>query len=70
MTENTRIYNRFTGFTAEDCNCIFCLHFGGKERPCLLDGCCCMEERMEALKRELAANNGCTVREEAAPCRG
>lgn len=58
MTNNTRIYNRFTGYTTEDCRCEWCLHRGGKERPCLLDECCCMEERMEAAKREHGADRG------------
>jgi len=69
MTNNTRIYNRFTGYTTDDCACDACLYFGGKKRPCLLDECICMEERQAALEREQAASNGSTARKEAALCR-
>lgn len=70
MTSNTRIYNRFKGYTTEDCSCKYCLHKGGKKRPCLLDKCCCADERAEALKREQAAHRGFTARDEALLCRG
>ncbi len=69
MTDNTRIYNRFTGYTTEDCSCEYCLYKGGKERPCLLDECCCMEERQAASQREQAATRGFTARTEAVSCR-
>lgn len=62
MTNNTRIYNRFTGYSTEDCRCEYCLHRGDQERPCLLDECCCTEERMEAARREQVAHGGDTVR--------
>lgn len=28
MGEYTRIYNRFTGYTVEDCDCRYCLYYG------------------------------------------
>ncbi len=69
MTDYTRIYNRFTGYTTEDCACEYCLHYGGKERLCMLDECCCMEERAEALKREQGAASGLTAHLGAVSCR-
>ena len=69
MTNNTRIYNRFKGYTTADCACELCLHYGGKDCPCLLDECVCMEERQAALEREQAATSGDTARGEAALCR-
>lgn len=53
-TENTRIYHRFTGYTVADCDCKYCLYYGGKCKGCTLDNCCCMEERAQALVREQA----------------
>ena len=28
MKNNTKIYNRFKGFTLEDCDCRYCLYYG------------------------------------------
>ena len=53
MNGNTRIYNRFKGYTVEDCSCIYCLHYVRANVPCPLETCCCEEERWEAIKREL-----------------
>jgi hypothetical protein len=69
MGENTRIYNRFEWWSSEDCSCAHCLYKGDKARPCLLDECCCLEERQAALEREQGANNGSAAREGAALCR-
>jgi len=69
VTNNTRIYNRFAGYTTDDCACEVCLFYGGKKRPCLLDECCCMVERQAALEREQGANNGSTAHGAAALCR-
>lgn len=55
MTHNTRIYHRFTGYTVADCDCKYCLHYGGKRKGCSYEaGCCCTEERAQALLREQA----------------
>lgn len=33
MKNNTKIYNRFKGFTLEDCDCRYCLYYGGRRKP-------------------------------------
>ncbi len=48
MTPNTRLYNRFRGYSAADCDCKYCLYNGGKRKGCLLSTCCCLEERIQA----------------------
>ena len=37
-----------TGYSLKDCSCKFCLHHYKKSRPCLLDECCCVEEKVKA----------------------
>ena len=47
MKNNTKIYNKFEGYTLEDCNCKYCLYFGGRRRgkvKCLAEECVCKEE--------------------------
>lgn len=51
MTQNTRIYNRFQGYSLEDCACKYCLHYSRKT-GCKLSECCCAEEKRQALERE------------------
>ena len=49
------IYYKWPGYTVEDCDCRYCLYYGGRkggEVHCLLDECCCKEELMEAIARE------------------
>ena len=48
----TKIYNRFKGYTVEDCDCIFCLHYDDVKKRCPLPKCCCEEERAQAIGRE------------------
>lgn len=41
------IYSRFEGYTLEDCDCKYCLYYGGKKKgkiTCLADRCVCEEE--------------------------
>lgn len=52
MTENTRILHRFTGYTVADCDCEYCLHYGGKRTSCTAESCCCTEERLQAINRQ------------------
>lgn len=52
MGPNTRIYHRFTGYTVQDCSCEYCLYYGGKRRGCMVESCCCLKERLQALARE------------------
>jgi len=55
MSQNTHIFNRFTGYSTADCACRFCLHYRGKKRACSLEACCCDDIRQEAQRREKAA---------------
>jgi hypothetical protein len=52
MGQNTHIYNRWQGYTEADCDCRWCVHYAGKNRPCPLEVCCCAEEREDAVRRE------------------
>ena len=52
MGEYTRIYDRFKGHTAAECDCICCLHYDPKRKRCPLPRCCCEEERTQAICRE------------------
>lgn len=52
ITQSTRVYNRFKGYSAADCDCRYCLHYGGKPRGCTVEACCCAEERRQAYERE------------------
>jgi hypothetical protein len=46
----TRIYNRWEGYYIEDLACEFCLYFRNRKFGCVLDVCCCLEEKADALK--------------------
>lgn len=72
MGVNTRIYDRFEFWSVADCDCTLCQFYGGKNRPCLLDSCCCADIREEALRREQEAAGGpqAAVEAGAVPCRG
>ena len=57
MKNNTKIYNRFKGFTLEDCDCRYCLYYGGRRKgkvTCLSDECVCADEIRQAKKRKPA----------------
>jgi len=69
MTDSTHIFDRFKGYSTEDCACEYCLYIGKKGR-CLLNECCCAEERQTALEREHEATNGLKAPTETEPCRG
>ena len=50
-----RIYDHWQGYTVEDCDCRYCLYYGGKrhgEIQCLADECVCKEELKAAARRE------------------
>lgn len=56
-----RIYDHWQGYTVEDCDCRYCLYYGGKrhgEIRCLADECVCKEELKAAARRERILNNG------------
>ncbi|MCL2218126.1 MAG: hypothetical protein FWB91_14075 [Defluviitaleaceae bacterium] len=55
MGQNTRIYQKFQGYSTEDCSCDYCLY--KTKAGCSLEVCCCAEEKAEALLREVAAEN-------------
>ena len=51
MRNNTKIYNRFKDYALEDCDCRYCLHYGGRRKhkvKCLADACACTEEIKQA----------------------
>lgn len=55
MKNNTKIYNKFEGYTTQDCDCRYCLYYGGNRKSkviCLADSCVCKEEIKEARRRE------------------
>lgn len=54
MKRNSKGVDRFTGYSTEDCDCKYCLHYAGKSKPCPLETCCCDDERSEAAELELA----------------
>ncbi len=61
MKNNTKIYNRFKGFTLEDCDCRYCLYYGGRRKgkvSCLVDECVCADEIRQA--KEAVAEKGAT----------
>ena len=55
MGQNTRVYNKFVGYSTEDCSCDYCLY--KTKDGCLQEVCCCAEEKAEALRREVAVEN-------------
>jgi len=48
MNRNKQIVNKWEGYYLEDCICPLCLFYGGKKYSCILDNCCCEEEKYEA----------------------
>jgi len=51
-SKNTRYYNKFKWHSVSGCDCKWCKYYRGKKRGCVLEECCCAEERAEAYKRE------------------
>ena len=50
-----RIYNKFKGYTLEDCDCRYCLYYGGRPKGkiiCLADECVCADEIRQAKKQK------------------
>ena len=50
-----RIYNKFKGYTLEDCDCRYCLYYGGRRKgkiTCLADECVCADEIRQAKKEK------------------
>ena len=53
-----KILNKFRGYTLEDCDCKYCVYYGGKRKgkvTCLADKCICEDEirqAKEAYRRE------------------
>ena len=59
MASNTRIYDKWQGFTVADCDCRLCLYYGGTRKgvvKCLADECVCKQEIEEAFRRERMKN--------------
>lgn len=59
MGQNTRIYEKFQGYSTGDCSCDYCLY--KTKAGCSLAVCCCVAEKAEALLREVAAENQLAV---------
>ncbi len=60
MTPYTRIYNRWQGYTLADCDCKYCVYYGGKRKgkiKCLAEKCVCLDEIKEAKERERRERN-------------
>ncbi len=54
------IYDKWQGYTVEDCDCKYCLYYGGRkdgEIVCLVAECVCKEELKEAARRERISAN-------------
>lgn len=54
-----RIYNKWRGYTLEDCDCRYCLYYGGRRKnkiTCIADSCVCKDEIREARRRERNEN--------------
>ena len=53
-----KVLNKFKGYTLADCDCKYCLYYGGKRKGkinCLAENCVCEEEikhAKEAYRRE------------------
>ena len=59
MKQTTRRYNKFSGYSLEDCDCRYCLYYGGKRKRrviCLTDECVCKEEIIKARRWERNKN--------------
>ena len=59
MKQTTRRINKFSGYSLEDCDCRYCLYYGGKRKRrviCLADECVCKEEIKKARRRERSKN--------------
>ncbi len=62
MKNNTKIYNRFKGFTLEDCDCRYCLYYGGRRKGkvnCLADANASVP-RKSVRQRNAIAEKGAT----------
>ena len=59
-----RLYDRWPGYSVEDCDCKYCLYYGGKrhgEIRCLADECVCKEELQAAVFRNKKQQNCLTL---------
>jgi hypothetical protein len=66
LKNSIRIYNRWLGYSIQDCSCAYCRWYLGKKRGCALPECCCSEERAEAERRERNAGGVAPTQKEAA----
>jgi hypothetical protein len=62
---NSRILNRWKGYSTSDCACKYCLYFRGIKHGCSLEACCCAAERAEAREREQAVREAAKKRKGA-----
>ena len=55
MDRNTIRIQKFEFWSVADCDCEWCQFYPGKNRPCSLDVCCCVDIKEEAIRREQSA---------------
>ena len=54
-----RVLNKWHGYTVADCDCNYCLYYGGRKKgevKCLAGECVCKAELREATRRERKEN--------------
>lgn len=54
-----RVLNKWHGYTVADCDCNYCLYYGGRKKgevKCLAGECVCKAELREAARRERKEN--------------
>ena len=49
MRQNVRFVNKWQGYYAEDCECIYCDNYCDIKLGCKLEKCCCEEEKRDAV---------------------
>ena len=69
MKKNKKNNDRWQGYTPADCDCKYCVYYGGKKNGnviCLADACVCSDEirraKRPALKRPLYRASRCAKR--------
>ena len=59
MKQNARSFNKFKGYSLKDCDCRYCLYYGGKRKgkiQCRARQCVCKDEIRTAIRRERKEN--------------
>ena len=53
---HVRIYDKWQGYSLDDCSCEYCL-YRTKKGDCSLDECCCVAEKLGALQRDVQSED-------------